>query len=66
MNDLAHVPSGGWDGIQPSDSAGGGRLLLRSCFCIKVISPNKRHGDGSRGSYLLIIANFTNKRLGKK
>ena len=28
---------GDGDGIQPSDLAGGGGLLLQSCFCVKAI-----------------------------
>ena len=45
---------GDGNGIQPSDSAGGGGLLLRSCFCMKEILPNKRHGDESRGAWKVL------------
>ena len=39
---------GDGNGIQLSDSAGGGGLLLRLCFCMKATFPNKRHGDERR------------------
>ena len=35
------------NGIQPLDSAGGGGLLMQSCFCMKAIFANKCHGDES-------------------
>ena len=64
-------------GIQPLYSAGGGGLLLRSCFCMKEMLPNKHHGDKSRGSgrlkylakiiyYCTWLPNYVNKKIGTK